>query len=244
MKTIFELIKIYTNSKAHYPLRKTQMRNLGLFPTLAKAKAQMLKEVKYCQEGEYERKRIIAENEGYCKDEKQFGHDVVLAYKIIRRELDVPEWESIQSVRTYTSDGQLNDECLLDEAGKRHFKGRKPEQIRFKPGDIVEVVDEMTAELCIVGHTQPTTADYEKYSKRSFDDYVNDLRKPSGHGEFMQNKMTEYWDSSYDCYVMFYLGTGVTYFHPASPTVFRPTKLVPKALQAKLRSKYEEMMRC
>lgn len=43
MKTIFELTKITTNSKARYPIRKTKTDELGLFTTLEKARKQMLK---------------------------------------------------------------------------------------------------------------------------------------------------------------------------------------------------------
>ena len=46
-----------------------------------------------------------------------------------------------------------------------------------------------------------------------------------------------------DSYLMHSLGEGDTHFHPESPKVFRPTKLVPKALREKLKAKYEDMLR-
>ncbi|MBR4647461.1 MAG: hypothetical protein IKO75_10150, partial [Bacteroidales bacterium] len=158
MKTVFELTRISTNSKTRYPLRKSQINSMGLFSTLVKAEAQMIHDSKGYQESECERLKDIAEKEEYHNDEKRFGHDVVLAYRITEYELDTEVWKcsSTQSVRTYTADGQPNDECLLDAACKRQFKGRTPEQIRFRPGDIVEVIDEWQAELCVVGHAQPT----------------------------------------------------------------------------------------
>ena len=88
MKTIFELIRIETNSKAHYPIRKTHTTDLGLFSTLAKAEKQLHKDVKDYQDCERERLKDIAEDEEIRNDEKHFGHNVVLAYKITEIELD------------------------------------------------------------------------------------------------------------------------------------------------------------
>ena len=246
MKTIFELIRIYTNSKAHYPIRKTRTYDLGLFSTLAKAETQMHKDVKECQECEQERLKDIAENEEYRDDEKRFGHEIVLGYKIAEYELDVEVWSSTQSVRTYTADGQPNDECLLDTACERHFKGRTPDQIRFQPGDIVEVIDEWRAELCVVGHAQPTVEDYASYRQRCWYYCGKDCSKPSCCDKSIEYKEEHcffHWDYSDDGYLTYSLGEGDTHFHPESPLVFRPTKPVSKTLREKLRAKLEEMKR-
>ena len=246
MKTIFELTRIYTHNKAHYPLRKTQTYDLGLFSTLAKAEKHMHKDVKECQEYERERLKNIAENEDYRQDEKRDGHNIVLAYRITEYELDVVKWWSIQSMRTYTADGQPNDECLLDYQCKRHFTGRTPDQIRFQPGDIVEVIDEWRAELCVVGHAQPTTEDYANYRKRCWDECLKDCSRVSCRDkdtDYKEEHCISHWDYSDDCYLMYSLGEGNTHFHPESPMVFRPTKPVSKALREKLKAKYEEMER-
>lgn len=247
MKTIFELTKITANSKARYPVRKTDTDELGLFSSLDKAQKQMFKEVEECQEYEQERLKDIAENEEYRKEEKRYGHNIVLAYRITELQLDMSRhWESIQSVRTYTADGQPNDECLLDAACKRQFKGRTPEQIRFRPGDIVEVIDERTAELCVVGHTQPTVEDYVSYRQRCWDECLKDCSRPScldKDTDYKEKHCIFQWDYSDDSYLMHSLGEGDTHFHPESPKVFRPTKPVPKALREKLKAKYEEMLR-
>ena len=247
MKTIFELIRIYTSSKAHYPLRKTRTYDLGLFSTLAKAETQMHKDVKEYQECEQERLKDIAENEEYRDDEKRFGHEIVLGYKIAEYELDVMKWcDSIQSMRTYTADGQPNDECLLDTACERHFKGRTPDQIRFQPGDIVEVIDEWRAELCVVGHAQPTVEDYASYRQRCWYYCGKDCSKPSCCDKSIEYKEEHcffHWDYSDDGYLTYSLGEGDTHFHPESPMVFHPTKPVSKALREKLRAKLEEMKR-
>lgn len=247
MKTVFELTKITANSKARYPVRKTDTDELGLFSSLYKAQKQMFKEVKECQEYEQERLKDIAEDEEYRKEEKRYGHNIVLAYRITELQLDMSRhWESIQSVRTYTADGQPNDECLLDAACKRQFKGRTPDQIRFQPGDIVEVIDERTAELCVVGHAQPTVEDYASYRQRCWDECLKDCSRPScldKDTDYKEKHCIFQWDYSDDSYLMHSLGEGDTHFHPESPKVFRPTKPVPKALREKLKAKYEEMLR-
>lgn len=247
MKTVFELIRIYTNSKTRYPLRKSQINTMGLFSTLAKAETQMIQDAEGYYESEQERLREIAEKEEYRNDEKRFGHDVVLAYRITEYELDTEVWKcsSTQSVRTYTADGKPNDESLLDYQCERHFKGRTPEQIRFQPGDIVEVIDEWGAELCVVGHAQPTTEDYASYRKRCWEDCMKDCQKSCRDKsvEVKEENCMFHWDYSDDSYLVYSLGEGDTHFHPESPNVFRPTKLVPKALREKLKAKYEEMLR-
>lgn len=247
MKTVFELIRIYTNSKMRYPLRKSQINTMGLFSTLAKAKTQMIQDAEGYYESEQERLRDIAEKEEYRNDEKRFGHDVVLAYRITEYELDTEVWKcsSTQSVRTYTANGKPNDESLLDYQCDRHFKGRTPEQIRFRPGDIVEVIDEWGAELCVVGHAQPTTEDYASYRKRCWEDCMKDCQKSCRDKsvEVKEENCIYHWDYSDDCYLVYSLGEGDTHFHPESPKVFRPTKPVPKALREKLKAKYEEMLR-
>lgn len=214
MRTIFELVRITTNSKSRYPVRKTRKWDMGFFSTLAKAEKQMNEDVKICRAGESEQMVRIAEYD-------------VLAYKITERELDEEQGENIQSVRTYTADGSPNDKCLLDHKCERHFEGRPPEQIRFHPGDIVEVIDERQAELCVVEHAQPTEDDYKRFCNRCQEKY---------------NEILFHWDYSDDSYLVESLGEGDTHFHPLSPYVFCPTKPLSKALKDKFKSKYEEIL--
>ncbi|MBQ4442609.1 MAG: hypothetical protein II899_10980 [Bacteroidales bacterium] len=207
----------------------------------------MIQDAEGYYESEQERLRDIAEKEEYRNDEKRFGHDVVLAYRITEYKLDTEVWKcsSTQSVRTYTANGKPNDESLLDYQCERHFKGRTPEQIRFRPGDIVEVIDEWGAELCVVGHAQPTTEDYAGFRKRCWEDCMKDCQKSCRDKsvEVKEENCIFHWDYSDDCYLVYSLGEGDTHFHPESPKVFRPTKPVPKALREKLKAKYEEMLR-
>ena len=226
MKTIFELIRIDTHSKSRYPLRKTKTCDLGLFSTLANAEKLMHRDVKKCQRYEQEQQKDVAAN-----------HEIVLAYKITERELDVGYGDYIQSVRTYTAEGTTNDECLLDYRCERHFKGRTPEQIHFQPGDIVEVITSWWAELCVVGHAQPTVEDYENNRQHWLENHKKRCEK---WGIEYNEEGAFHWDYSDDCYLVYPLGEDNTHFHPVSPEVFRPTKPVPKSLRDKLRAKYEE----
>ena len=240
MKTVFELIRIDTRSKARYPVRKTKTYDLGLFSSLANAEKQMHKDVEECQEAEQRRLNYLAEDEESRMDEKRFGHDIVLAYKIAELELDTGVGRNeTQSVRTYTADGQPNDECLLDSAGERHFKGRTPNQIRFQPGDIVEVITDWEAELCVIEHAQPTVEDYENNRQYWLKNHKERCQKWGIDYNVLE---AFHWDYSDDCYVMLSLGEGDTHFHPESTEVFRPTKPVPKSLLVKLKAKYKEML--
>lgn len=244
MKTIFELTKITTNSKARYPIRKTKTDELGLFTTLEKAQKQIFRDVKESREYEQERLKEIAEGM-YLEDEKRFGHDIVLAYSIKEHQLDGDlYWENIQTVRTYTADGKPNDENLLDRQCKGHYKGRTPDQIRFQPGDIVEVITDWQAELCVVEHAQPSVEEYAHYWQNCLEEYRKMCREKGvecKEEEYTDKQVPYHWDYSDDCYVMFSLCKGNTHFHPESPEVFRPTKSVPKSLREKLKAKYEEM---
>lgn len=238
MKTFFSLVRIDTNSKRRYPSRKTKIHDVGFFSSLERAEKQLKQDMKECQKYERERQKNVATKEFFRKEEQSVGHDIVLAYRITEYELDRT---NIQSDRTYTADGQINDICLLDSMCRRHFKGRTPEQIRFKPGDIVEVIDGWSAELCVVWHAQPTVDDYARYHQRCLEAYKKICRKQGV--EYNEKHCPFQWDCTDDSYTVYLLGEGDTHFHPSSTAVFRPTMPVSKHLQAKFMAKYEEECR-
>ena len=120
---------------------------------------------------------------------------------------------------SYTADGELNDCVALDEFG--WYRGRKNEDIRFKVGDIVEVVDEDFADLAIVGGLPLTT---ERY------------RQIKVNGECPSH----FLDESDDCYLVYPLwGEEGTHYHPANYKVFRPTKPVTEKMAAELKERLE-----
>ena len=244
MKTVFELVRIYTNSKARYPLRKTETSDLGLFSTLKKAEKQMHKDVQYCKDELQELLRYIAEDEKCRLEEKHYGHDVTLAYLITEYQLDTTDniFKSgqQQSERSYTADGQPNDVCLLDSNCIRHFTGRTPDQIRFKPGDIVEVITPYCAELCVVDSTQPTVDDYKAFRQRCLQSHKR--RCSATKTEYNPDECPFDWDYSDDCYLVYSLGENDTHSHPQSVNVFHPTKAISKTLVTKLKEKHKEMI--
>lgn len=64
------------------------------------------------------------------------------------------------SVRTYDSQGNLMDACLQDYNLCNQFEGRNPEAIRFKIGDIVEVLEGRRLYTAIVAALPPTPEDH------------------------------------------------------------------------------------
>ena len=64
------------------------------------------------------------------------------------------------SVRTYDPQGNLMDACLQDYNLCNQFEGRKPEAIRFKVGDIVEVLECHKLFTAIVAALPPTPEDH------------------------------------------------------------------------------------
>ena len=45
MNTVFELIRVEPNNKGHYPIRKSEIEELGLFSTFGNAETRMYKDV-------------------------------------------------------------------------------------------------------------------------------------------------------------------------------------------------------
>ena len=150
---VFELNRIVLET-LRYPSRKTWISELGLFSTFEKA-YEMLQE-------------IVAEakeDEEEC--EKEGEPDDTLGYVINKILLDAPYGCTV-AFRTYTHDGEFNDEnAWTDEKGKvLPFYGRPEEKIRFKMGDIVEVyMGKYDAELSIIDACPWTPQKIEKRNK-------------------------------------------------------------------------------
>lgn len=218
MDTIFKLTEIATNSKEQYPFRKYGEMVVGYYATLSLAEQQMKATVSERAEEEEDRLQWVADDPEYRKDDERDGHDVTLAYYITELEINEQEPDNIQSVRSYTADGQPNDQCLLDYKCQRHYEGRTAEQIRFKRGDIVEVMRWWgKSQLCVVWNAQPSVEWYADYRKRTANKYAGSDHLP-------------HLDYSDDCYVVYTLENDYMHFHPGSPDVFKPTQEVPPAL--------------
>ena len=200
MKTIFELELISTHG-TRYPVRKRLYDlSLGAYTTLEKAEKAMQKVVKSWG----------MESDTFC-------------YIIIERKLNPkPQEEDMVGVRTYLPDGSWYEENMTDRDGV--FRGRPDERIRFKIGDIAEVLYGDVVELAIIGNTPPSLEFAEQMRKRRLGNGVTD--------EFFMDK----FDDSYTIYDTHPGG----HTHVESQFVFPTRKPVSEKLVQKLKEQMEK----
>ena len=150
MKTIFEIELISTHG-TRYPVRKRLYNlSLGAYTTLEKAEKAMMRVVKNWDTDE----------DNYC-------------FIITERKLNPkPDKEDVVGVRTYLPDGSWYEENMVGRDGV--FRGRPKERIRFKIGDVVEVLYGKTVELAIIGNTPPSLEFTEQMRKRRLGNGVTD----------------------------------------------------------------------
>lgn len=200
MKTIFEIELISTHG-TRYPVRKRLYNlSLGAYTTLEKAEKAMMRVVKNWDTDE----------DNYC-------------FIITERKLNPkPDKEDVVGVRTYLPDGSWYEENMVGQDGV--FRGRPNERIRFKIGDVVEVLYGKTVELAIVGNTPPSLEFAEQMRKRRLGNGVTD--------EFFMDK----FDDSYTIYDTHPGG----HTHVESQFVFPTRKPVSKKLVQKLKEQMEK----
>ena len=190
---VFKLERIALKT-LRYPSRKEDVTELGYYSTFDKAYKMLQKDV-----AESKKDKEECEREG----EPDEFYSFILGYSISKIQLDVRYGRTL-AFRTYTRDGEMNDESVWeDENGEAPpFYGRPKEKIRFKMGDIVEVIGfGHAAELSIVSSSPWTPQEVENWNK--------ELEKKYGKGTIRM-------DSSDDCYLTHSLGLGNTHCHPAS----------------------------
>lgn len=173
----------------------------------------------------------------------------------LREEINVDVLDQNLSLRIYLPDGTLwgkNDygsfmskDAIGDEYnywGRRNqFWGRRPEEIRFKPGDIVEILGcpgnfywgNETVDLAVVVKTPPTITEVEEIRKQYFETHSGvDLSDHSLSIEF---------DFSLDTYeVIPYALGGID--HAPTICVFNPTKQVSSRRRNTLMEMYKKYM--
>ena len=200
MKTIYEIELISTHG-TRYPVRKRLYNlSLGAYTTLEKAEKAMMRVVKNWDTDE----------DNYC-------------FIITERKLNPkPDKEDVVGVRTYLPDGSWYEENMVGQDGV--FRGRPNERIRFKIGDVVEVLYGKTVELAIVGNTPPSLEFAEQMRKRRLGNGVTD--------EFFMDK----FDDSYTIYDTHPGG----HTHVESQFVFPTRKPVSEKLVQKLKEQMEK----
>jgi len=146
--SIFELTQIsYLDyEKPRYPKFNVHRLKVGYYSSLANAEQAM--------------------TELASKDRKSIFGFLVNEYP-----LDICAWGFAKSRRNYLSDGSLWDESLVSEIetdGKfESFYGRPPEKMRFKIGDLVEVLYGDSVHLEIIGDLPCTPEKCNKMYQRS-----------------------------------------------------------------------------
>ena len=138
MTSIFRLdcIRVYDTDEHLY--RDVSYSILGYYSTLDKALVAMR-----------------------LNNKEAFDIECIYAYLIKELAIDgaigTTDW---LSVRSYDQQGKPVDECLQDYNLANQFEGRKTENIRFKIGDIVEVLEGRRLYTAIVAAVPPTPEDH------------------------------------------------------------------------------------
>jgi hypothetical protein len=205
---IYELLQIRIEGQ-RYPRRRISQQRLGFFDTKEHAEEAMLSTIEF-------QKRVCKERGNNYYDDC-FGF-FLLEQFVHNRDSSFYRNERPQECFSSNADGVLNDFVALDEMG--WYRGRKIEDIRFKVGDIVEVVDGNYADLGIVGALPLTT---DKYSRLEED--PEECEHPS-----------HFLDESDDWYLVYTLGEVGSHTHPVCYSVFPPTHPVPEIIAAQLRA--------
>jgi len=215
-KTIFVLEAITTRSW-RYPHRRAYRNTIGYFTTKERAE---------CALAGFVHEEEMYEQETPRRD-WDLQHVGYILYERLVDKHDMGDYGRLwnMSVRSYTPDGKLWDECLTPDDGLTEYKGRTAEQIRFHRGDIVEVVEDDWAELCIVEQPPRDTAWCAE-------------KKASMKANYGYSVMLDYSD---DTYLVDSLGEGDTHSHPMCFEVFPPSKPVSEEMAQKLRAKLEEI---
>ena len=203
-KTVFELQAIRIN-EGRYPVRSVYIERLGLFSSLKKAE----KAIKLHVES-----RMLMDED--LKEE-------FLGYLLTEIALDCRAEEQECFSCSYTAGGRFNDRNMMDVRGK--FHGRPQELVRFKEGDVVEVLDYDSVVLCVVAGTPISTDVFEDIKKRAEADMVK-----RGCKDYCYEL-----DAGDDQYTV-YPARGDYHLHARSELVFKPTKPVSKALRERLKS--------
>ena len=171
---IYELLQIRIEGH-RYPRRRICQQRLGFFDTKEHAEEAMLSTI------EFQKKVCKKRDKNYYDD--CFGF-FLLEQFVHNRDSSFYWNERPQKCFSFNANGELNDFVALDEMG--WYRGRKKEDIRFKVGDIVEIVEGDYSNLGIVGALPLTTDTYHQMEENS-----EECEHPS-----------HFLDESDDCYLV------------------------------------------
>lgn len=205
MKNLFRLSRYSLRSKTgeiRHPHNSVIRESVGLYFTLDQAIAAM-------------HKIVIME-------------DNLFTYCFYIKEFDLNQsYPTVATERCYTKDGKLYDQYLKSE-NDRNFRGRNPKDIRFKEGDIVEVLQSNGVCLEVV-----TRAPYTKEEYRDRREWIKQNPEKFGRYSFCLDKGD-------DGYCTISLGEGDTHSHPHSMSVFPVSKPISAKHRKALLAKFAE----
>lgn len=200
METVFHLQGVSVWGK-RFPVKKTSRWSLGYFSTLAKAEKEIRDYVVNSQH----------DGDGYTSSD--------YCFIITEWEIDNDDGQNIISRQTYLKDGSFYDRNYVDR--DKVFRGRPKDKIRFKHGDIVEVMDNGYLRLAIVD-SEPTSVERVNY--------LHERAIKKGH---LKEGEDLFMDISDDQYMVYDL-TGGGHSHIESQFVFPHFKHVSKHLRERL----------
>lgn len=207
MKTIFKLEKYYYRGVIRYPIKEINNRDMGLYYTLNAALRVMQQQIVY----------DVPDN-----DTPKRQRETTVCYVITEIK---PNENTNISIRSYDGQGVFNTESLCKEEGP--FCGRELGQLRFKIGDIVQVVNHNYLEIGIIDGLSPSPEEINRRNARRL--------------EF--GGTVWYDDQGDDCYYTVHCGGTeenlYNHDHPACWMVFPASRKLPKRIVAELMSVHE-----
>lgn len=199
MKSVFDIVVIRdtTRNRPHYPSYKVTERKIATATTVESAE------------------RLIRDHVIICSL-YYYMMPSIHSFRVEERPLDSLT-KGCFSVRIYDKEGVKIDETLCSSIieDKQSYPGRTPEQIRFKPGDIVEFLYKDEINLGFVVSCPPTVELAMRVKTKGFD-----------------------MDDTDDAYTILTTSDYASHQHIYSMYVFKPQFKIHPAVENRLRKAY------
>lgn len=199
MKSVFDIVVIRdtTRKGPHYPSYKVTERKIATATTVESAE------------------RLIRDHVILCC-EYYYMMPSIHSFRVEERPLDTLT-NGCYSIRIYDKEGVKIDETMCSSIidDKQSYPGRTPEQIRFKPGDIVEFLYKDEINLGFVVSCPPTVELTMRIKAKGFD-----------------------MDDTDDAYTIMTTSDYASHRHIYSVFVFKPQFKIQHAVENRLREAY------
>lgn len=199
MKSVFDIVIIRdtTRNRPHYPSYKVTERKIASAITVESAE------------------KLIRDHVIICSQYYDMMPSIH-SFRVEERPLDTLT-KGCYSVRIYDKEGVKLDETLCSSIieDRQSYPGRTPEQIRFKPGDIVEFLYKDEINLGFVVSCPPTVEHTMRVKAKGFD-----------------------MDDTDDAYTILTTSDYSSHRHIYSMFVFKPQFKIHPAVENRLRKAY------